>query len=232
MATQPTPIPSPVADLHEPIVKSWIAPTEAERAQQLLDTHAHLLAAGHELGWLPNDRLLAHATRHRAGVGSKDQLRGQRPIHTMDMEKVIEHLSQPLTELRVVMKKKFKAAYEAHYPEFGLEKIGKNWRLPIDHEDLIDSLEKFLLPALRAHGFDQDPDTGTAVWQPLLDQLKASHTDAMSTDESRSALVGETNPQDEQTTKALRAIYHLAQAHFPDTWEETLRSWGWRKTSF
>ena|GEM_PF-6656943 len=70
------------------------------------------------------------------------------------------------------------------------------------------------------------------MWQPLLTQLSTAHTNAGKTDADRSTAKGTTGPQDELTEKALRALVHLVQAQFPDTWEDVLRGWGWRKTSF
>ena len=141
-------------------------------------------------------------------------------------------MSAPLTELRGLLKKKFKAGYEAYYPQFGLVKSGTDWKLPYDHDDLITALREKLLPALRTHGFENDADTGTAVWEPLLAQLDTAQTTAQKTDATRSEAKTTTDPQDAKTEKALRCIVHLLEAHHPDDWEQVLRAWGWRKTSF
>ncbi|MBC7448664.1 MAG: hypothetical protein H7330_11460 [Hymenobacteraceae bacterium] len=110
--------------------------------------------------------------------------------------------------------------------------IGKNWQLPNDRDDLKIALRDRLLPALTTYGFGADPDTGTAVWAPLLAHLNAGLDATGATDEARSTAVGEASPLDIITEKALRSLYHLAIAHSPDTWESVLRGWGWRKTSF
>jgi|GEM_PF-4037052 len=210
----------------------WIAPTEAGRAEQLLDAHPHLVTEKLELRWFKNDQLLTHATAQKTAVSNKTTLATQRPAQTRAIKTAVQGMSKPLTELRGVMKKKFKEKYEAYYPQFGLVKTGKNWQLPEDHDVLVDNLRNLLIPALTTHGFAQDSDTGTAIWQPLLDALDTANTGADETDASRSKAVGNTTPQDELATKALRALVHLAQAQFPDTWEAVLRSWGWRKTGF
>ena len=210
----------------------WIAPTEAGRAQQLLQAHPHLVAEKLELRWFANDKLFAHATAQQTAVSSKSTLTAQRPAQTQAMKDAVAGMRTPLKELRGVMKKKFKEGYQGYYPQFGLVESGGDWILPTDYDVLIENLRDKLLPKLAEHGFDQDPDTGTAVWQPLLEQLQTAHTAAANTDTSRSSVKTTTGPQDELTEKALRALAHLAQAQFPDTWEDVLRSWGWRKTSF
>ncbi|MDO7873832.1 hypothetical protein Q5H93_03740 [Hymenobacter sp. ASUV-10] len=210
----------------------WIAPTEAGRAAQLLLAHPHLVAEKLELRWFPNAQLLTHATTHQSAIDSKSTLATGRPIHTRAIEKAVAGMRQPLSELRGVIKKKFKDDYEAYYPTFGLVKSGPNWILPVDHDVLVKNLQTKLLPALTKYGFADDPDTGTAIWQPLLNALDTANTDASKTDASRAEAVGTSAPQDEQTTKALRALVHLVQAQFPDTWEAVLREWEWQKTSF
>lgn len=215
-----------------PETVAWIAPTEAGRAQQLLDTHPHLVSANKELDWLPNAKLLPHAQQHVALTGTKAALAANRPSQTDELAAVVRDMRTPLTELRGVMKKKFKDAYEGYYPKFGLKKVGKNWQLPNDRDDLEIALRDFLIPALTMYGFQDDPDTGTAVWQPLLDRLTTALDEAGETDENRSVAVGQSTPLDAITEKALRSLYHLAIAHNPDNWESVLRGWGWRKTSF
>lgn len=61
----------------------------------------------------------------------------------------------------------------------------------------------------------------------LLDQLSA----ALGTDATRSQAKATTDPQDEKTTQALHTLCYLAQAHYPDAWEDQLRSWSWRNSS-
>lgn len=229
MTDQPTPGATP-DDAGNPV--SWIAPTEAQRAKQLLDTHPHLVVINKELDWLPNDKLLSHAQQHVTLTDTKGQLAANRPSQTGALKRVVNDTSTPLTELRGVIKKKFKKAYEEYYPKFGLTKIGKNWDLPNDRDDLEIALRDYLIPALTTYGFQDDPDTGTAVWQPLLTRLSVGLDAAADTDEARSVAVGEATPLDGTTEKALRCLYHLALAHFPETWESVLRGWGWRKTSF
>ncbi|MBC7448665.1 MAG: hypothetical protein H7330_11465 [Hymenobacteraceae bacterium] len=104
--------PTPAAEA-APQTVAWVAPTEAERAQQLLDTHPHLVAANKELDWLFNPKLLTHAQAHVAATGTKAGLAANRPAQTADLAKVVKQMSAPLTELRGVMKKKFKDGYEA-----------------------------------------------------------------------------------------------------------------------
>ncbi len=224
----PPPAPAPAA----PNPTAWIAPTELGRAQQLAGTHPHLTAAGLELQWYPNAALLAEATAQQAAVVGKGTGAGQRPAQTQAKKTAIVAMRAPLTELRGLLKKKFKDGYAAYYPQFGLVQSGKNWELPDDHDELIVALRERLLPALLAHGFGADADTGTAVWQPLLAQLSAAQALALGTDAARSAAKTTTDPQDAKTEKALRCLVHLVQAHRPDDWETVLRGWGWRKTSF
>ena len=216
----------------QPQTTPWIAPTEPGRAQQLLDTHPHLVAANKEMDWLPNAKLLPHAQSHVALTDVKAGLVADRPSQTDALKKVVKEMSTPLTELRGVIKKKFKDDYEGYYPKFGLKSRGKNWELPKDRNDLEKALRDFLIPALTDYGFQDDADTGTAVWAPLLTRLTNALDAAGRTDADRSVAVGQASPLDVITEEALRCIVHLMMAHNPRGWESVLRGWGWRKTSF
>lgn len=70
------------------------------------------------------------------------------------------------------------------------------------------------------------------MWQPLLDTLDTAQTQALGVDSSRSKARTTTSSQDEKMDLALRCIVHLLQGHHTTNWEDVLRSWGWRKTSF
>ena len=231
MTPQATPTAAPAAT-PETAAKGWIAPTELGRAQQLRTTQPYLAKAGYSLAWYPNAALLAEATAQEKALLEKSSAAGQRPVLTQAKGAAVKAMSQPLTELRGLLKKKFKAGYEAYYPQFGLLKSGEDWKLPYDHDDLIVALREKLLPALLTHKFGDDADTGTAVWAPLLAQLTTAQQAAQETDAARSATKATTDPQDAKIEKALRCIVHLLQAHHPDDWEAVLRGWEWRKTSF
>ncbi len=229
MSPQPAPAPTPAAEVN---AVGWVAPPEAGRAQQLLDAHPHLVADNLELRWLPNPALHTTAAAQRTALSGKSTLASQRPALTQNMRAAVVAMRQPLSELRGVIKKKFKDNFAAYYPQFGLVLSAGDWKLPVDHDVLVENLRTKLLPKLVEHGFAQDPDTGTAVWQPLLDQLATANTDAAGTDAGRSQAKISTDPQDALIEKALRALVHLAQAQFPDNWADVLRGWGWRKSSF
>ena len=226
MTPQATPLTS------EPATKGWIAPTELGRAQQLRATYPYLAKAGYALAWYPNATLLAEATAQETALLGRSGTASQRPALTQAKQTAVKGMARPLTELRGVLKKKFKAGYEAYYPQFGLVETSQGWVLPHDHDDLIIALREKLLPALLTYKFGDDADTGTAVWTPLLAQLSAAQGTAIGADAARSATKTSTDPQDEKIEKALRCIVHLLQAHHPDDWEQVLRSWEWRKTSF
>lgn len=230
-ATPPTPPPVLPAE-EEAVSVGWIPPAEQQRAQQMNDTVPHLVADKLELRWLPNDQAAPHAAAHLTVTRAKRNLKALRPAETKALANAAKGMRTPLKELRLVIKKKFKTDYEAYYPQFGLVKLGEDWRLPTDYEDLELNLREKLLPALITFGFEDDADTGTAVWVPLLAALKQPLDNAKDLDKARSKQVGEATPQDKKTTLFLRCVVLLVRAHYPETWESVLRGWGWRKTSF
>ncbi|GAB3842515.1 hypothetical protein [Hymenobacter jeollabukensis] len=120
--------------------------------------------------------------------------------------------------------------HEGYYGEFGIEKQGKNYKLPLGRPERVKALGK-LLAALRKHKFDKKK-YGTAYWQPLYDEYQPLVADSNETTGQRSGLVDQKDQGAAQVRKGLRSIIHHVKANYPDTWEAELRGFGFLKESF
>lgn len=118
----------------------------------------------------------------------------------------------------------------AYYGEFGIERQGKNYRLPKARTERVKSLDK-LLKALKAHKFDKNK-YGTAHWEPLVEEYKELVKDTTDTSGQRSGKVSAKDQGEEQVCKALRALVHHIKANYPDTFEAKLREFGFQKESY
>ncbi|TGE27702.1 hypothetical protein [Hymenobacter metallicola] len=118
----------------------------------------------------------------------------------------------------------------AYYGEFGIDKMGKNYRLPMARTERVKALDKLLL-ALKAHKFDKNK-YGTAHWEPLVEEYKELVKDSTAATGQRSGKVSAKDQGEEQVRKALRALIHHIKAQFPDTFEAKLREFGFQKESY
>ncbi|MCB2378549.1 hypothetical protein LGH70_13195 [Hymenobacter sp. BT635] len=118
----------------------------------------------------------------------------------------------------------------AYYGEFGIEKLGKAYRLPRTRNERVKALDKLLL-ALKAHKFDKNK-YGTAHWEPLVAEYKQLVAQSTEASGQRSGKVSSKDQGEEQLRKALRALIHHIKAQFPDTFEAKLREFGFQKESY
>ena len=136
-----------------------------------------------------------------------------------------------MPELRALLKKKFKDAYQSRYEEFGFVRSGKNWDLPDDRDIRADNISNLLLPALTTHGLQADPDSGTAVWSAIATDLAQALGRSSNTKRDRSTHVAATTPQGRDVEVALQCLVHLVRANYPQAPEKMLRAFGFLRES-
>ncbi|MBC7447702.1 MAG: hypothetical protein H7330_06540 [Hymenobacteraceae bacterium] len=226
-----TPDPTPGGDDDETIATAWIATDELQRAQQVQKAGARLIVDGERLRWITNAEIGQLGTDALAAITAKRQTAARRTGQTITLENVDEMTEAATSELRTLMKKKLKKDYQRYYKDFGFVPSGKNWILPIDRDKRAVAIHDLLLSALLTHGMGADPDTGTAVWQDILDVLAPALTTADTTKRGRTEQVATTTPQSAKVEKALRAIIHLVKAQWPDEWQAMLRVYGFVRES-
>ncbi|TYZ08934.1 hypothetical protein FY528_12020 [Hymenobacter lutimineralis] len=119
---------------------------------------------------------------------------------------------------------------KAYYPEFGIEKFNKGYRLPKDRTERAAALTK-LLAALVKYKFDKKK-YGTAFWQPLATEYASLVSASTEAAGSRSGKVSTKVQGEEKVRKALRALIHHLKANYPDSFEARLREYGFQKESY
>ncbi|MDR1653573.1 MAG: hypothetical protein LBS01_08015 [Prevotellaceae bacterium] len=123
-----------------------------------------------------------------------------------------------------------KADSVAHYSEFGIVKIARQYGMPRDNDRRLQSLRQ-LVAAISAPEFT-DKKYGTAYWKDILTRFEKEKAAAESIDSPFSEQVGtkfELRPVIKQT---LNALALLLKANYPTTWREELRLWGFQKEKY
>ena len=118
---------------------------------------------------------------------------------------------------------------EGFYPEFGIVREGKNFRLPTAHTARAGALGK-LVAALTTHKYDKKK-FGGAFWQPLATEYAQL---AKASGELRgvaSEAIGQKNALEEPLRVALRALVGSIKANYPDAdaQQGVLRAFGFQK---
>ena len=118
---------------------------------------------------------------------------------------------------------------KSFYDEFGIERVGANWMLPVAHGARATALGK-LLKALVAHGYG-DRKFGTAFWEAIEKKYAPLVETSGEVRGEASEAVGLKNAQEAPLREMLRALIHLIKANYPDEKQckGVLRAFGFQK---
>jgi hypothetical protein len=119
---------------------------------------------------------------------------------------------------------------QAYYPEFGITKEGKNYRLPTGRTERVAALAK-LQQALVKYKYD-DKKYGTAYWAPLATEYAALVKASTGTAGEHSTKVDVKVQGEAAIRKGLRALIHHIKANYPDSFEAQLRAFGFQKEKY
>lgn len=118
---------------------------------------------------------------------------------------------------------------EAYYPEFGIVREGKNFRLPTGRTGRALALAK-LVAALTAHKYDQKK-FGPAFWQPIATEYAQLAKDSGELRGVASAAVGQKSTLEAPLRVILSSLALSIEANYPneDTQRGVLRAFGFQK---
>lgn len=123
-----------------------------------------------------------------------------------------------------------KESYVSYYPQFGIEKVGKNYKYPLDRNKRSKALG-LTLDAIVAHGFGADK-YGTAFWQPIKTEYDALLKSATAIDGAVSGKVGTKNELKEYLVLTQNSLIHILKGNYPKTWKTVIREWGFQKEKY
>lgn len=119
---------------------------------------------------------------------------------------------------------------EPFYPQFGIEKQSKGYKIPADRDARLKSLKK-LVQALDAFQMTTQK-YGKTYWEGLLTQYEALYLQTVQTDSEIAGKVREKNVAKDEIRKVLNCILKLIEAHYPDTYQAVWRAWGFQKGKY
>jgi hypothetical protein len=117
-----------------------------------------------------------------------------------------------------------------YYPEFGIVKTHKRYKLPIDRSERKASLELFV-EAITRHGL-QNKNLGLAYWTDIKTTYESLTSTAIKIDGRVSSKVGRKNVLKADIKLALNALINVLKGNYPKTYKSVLRSWGFQKEKY
>ncbi|MCR5888188.1 hypothetical protein LRS06_10510 [Hymenobacter sp. J193] len=224
VATAPAPLSKPVRRAKQlpagALALSTLATTAAGAWQS-----AELPA----LLWLTKADFAAQATAFATACTAADAAADTRTPQAARLKALDKLLDQGLGFVKNYLEEEYENP-KAYYPEFGIEKFNKGYRLPKDRTERAAALTK-LLAALVKYKFDKKK-YGTAYWQPLATEYAALVKASTDTSGARSVKVDTKVQGEAKLRKALRALIHHLKANYPDSFEAKLREYGFQKESY
>lgn len=181
--------------------------------------------------WLSKADLTTQATIFAQGRDAADTAGDQRSPQAARLKVLDKRLDAHLRYVKSYLAEAHDDDQgRAHYPEFGIVREGKTFRLPKARPERMKALSK-LLDALKAHKLDNNK-FGVSFWQPLATEYTALVAASTDTRGERSAKVSVKDQGGQAVRKALRALIHHIKANYPDTFEAQLRGFGFQKESY
>lgn len=119
---------------------------------------------------------------------------------------------------------------EPFFPQFGIEKINKSFKFPVDRDARLRSLKK-LVSALEEHKLN-DKTYGKDYWGNILEQYAELLQQAIQTDSEIAGKVREKNTAKDEIKKVLACLMKLIEGHYPDDYEAVWREWGFQRARY
>jgi len=144
------------------------------------------------------------------------------------VNKTIDHL---LIYIKDSLKDKYgKDTYQAYFPEFGIAFYKGVYRLPADQQERRQALT-MLVSAIVKHDL-QGQNSQISVWQNLKDEFDQCIADSTENTTTSTKFVGDKKLLRPTVKKALDSLTHLIKGNYPDSYENTLRTWGFLKETY
>ena len=119
-----------------------------------------------------------------------------------------------------------------YYGEFGIEKIGSTYTLPLDRAERAEALNKLVKALSNAkHGL-ADGKYGKAFWAPIAKEYNELQPKAAKATGDRATEVGGKNEYRDEAKDIFVAVLLLIQANYPKTYRAERRKFGVLKESF
>ena len=181
--------------------------------------------------WLSKADLTALAATFAQGRDAAEAASDQRSPQARRLQELDEQLDRNLKYVKAYLAEEHEEDQgRAFFPEFGIVRENKTYRLPAARSERVKALQK-LPVALKAHAFDKKK-YGAAYWQPLANEYFLLVQQSADTAGQRSSKVGQKDQTEKQVRRALRALVHHLKANYPDTTEARLREFGFQKEGY
>ena len=157
---------------------------------------------------------------------------GNRKTLTSELKTLDNEIDKGVSTIKSYLAGKYKSEVAArpYYGKFGITSRNGSYVVSKERSERLESLKQ-IKTAIVSEGFSNH-ELGQVYWTDMYDNYKGLFDEANTSDGRVSNQVGDKNTQAKQIRKVLNSIINLIKANNPDTWENELRTWGFRKDRF
>ena len=117
-----------------------------------------------------------------------------------------------------------------YYAQFGITKVGNDYRLPNDNDKRRLALSQ-MLSGINSNSMN-DKTYGQAYWTKIKDDFAQIFVKSRDTDTESKVHVNSKTAQRTIIRKTINALIFLIRANYPDTYKDELRKWGFQKEKY
>jgi hypothetical protein len=183
------------------------------------------------LQWLSPAQFQAAVSQYTAELSERMQAGATRPALTAAIKELSNELDGSVRFVKAYLFEKYGDAAKDHYHAFGLVRVGaSSMILPRDQNQKAEALA-ITLQAIVSEGFEEKP-YGKTYWQEKANAYNALLLQAKTVDGSVASKVGHKNEYRNTVVRGLNSIILALRAHYPDTGDTEIRSWGFQKEKY
>lgn len=181
--------------------------------------------------WASSEAYEANAKAFNALLSNRNSSGGGRKEVTGKLASLDKAINEGASAIKDYLAYKCgKTDAPIYYPQFGIEKTGRNFIVPRDRDKRSLALP-LIVDAIVQHGFDKEK-YGSAFWLATKESYDVLYKQASSIDGLVSQQVGDKNQLRRNLLKTNAALLLVLRANYPDTFKTVIREWGFQKDKY
>jgi hypothetical protein len=155
---------------------------------------------------------------------------GERSPLTAGLEQADSDMDKGIRQVKTYLGDKYDKMAKDYYPLFGIERHGRNWRLPYNRSKRREVFKQ-IIESVEKQGFS-DQRYGTKFWTELAARYEGLLKNATGTDGRVSVQVSSKKELKEWLVMVLNSLAKIIEGNYPTTFKGELRDWGFQKNQY
>ena len=221
------------ADLVKNVKRTSNIPTKDADVDTLGKTVAAKwkLTPGITLLWITPAEHESNVTNFADTLSERKSTGGGRKEITQKLADMDTDMEDGITSIKNFLVYKYKKSNApSYYPQFGIERVGKNVVLPRDRNKRLNAFP-LIIEAIAAHGYTNEKYT-PAYWLAAKAEYTTLMEQASTVDGTVSNKVSAKNELRKTIVKTHNALINVLRGNYPDTYKSVIREWGFQKEKY